>query len=121
MPTKKELLKEKNIEQLKEMAKDKNLEGYSELQKPELIDLLADNYRLEEIRAWPMLGIEKIESVEKSGRKGKRLGREDVKFDDMDVDRERKNTEIDTVFALAIFGAAVAVFLAILFLYLGAH
>lgn len=53
MPTKRELLEEKTVGDLKQMARDKDLSGYSNLRKAELIDMIDSNYKKTEIESWP--------------------------------------------------------------------
>lgn len=69
MPTKKELLEEKTVKELKDMARDKDLSGYSRLPKDELIEMISKNYLKKEIKTWPETeekeeGIEKPEEAE---------------------------------------------------------
>ncbi|KXA89649.1 hypothetical protein AKJ57_05025 [candidate division MSBL1 archaeon SCGC-AAA259A05] len=63
MPTKKELLEEKTVKELKEMAREKNLSGYSNLRKSELIDMIAENYKKSEVKTWPEIE-EEVEETE---------------------------------------------------------
>lgn len=55
MPTKRELLEEKTVEELKQMARDKDLSGYSRLRKAKLVDMIEDSYLKDEIESWPEL------------------------------------------------------------------
>lgn len=51
--TKRELLEEKTVKELKDMARDRDLSGYSQMVKDELIELINSNYTKAEIKAWP--------------------------------------------------------------------
>lgn len=53
MPTKRELLEEKTVKELKQMAKDEDLSGYSTKRKSGLIDMIEKNYTKSEIESWP--------------------------------------------------------------------
>lgn len=53
MPTKRELLEEKTVKELKQMARDKDLSSYSRMRKAELTDLIESNYTKSEIESWP--------------------------------------------------------------------
>ncbi len=66
MPTKKELLEEKTVDDLKQMARDKDLSGYSNMVKGELIDLINENYLKREIKEWPDLEEEEEETEEET-------------------------------------------------------
>lgn len=57
-------MEEKTVEELKQMARDKDLSGYSKMRKAELIDLIGENYSIEEAEAWPE-PVEEKESEEK--------------------------------------------------------
>ncbi len=50
--TKRELLEEKTVEELKDMARDRDLSGYSNMVKDELIELINSSYTKAEIKAW---------------------------------------------------------------------
>jgi len=63
MPTKRELLEEKTVKELKQMARDKDLSGYSGMRKAELVDMVNANYTKADIKAWPEPA-EKPEEVE---------------------------------------------------------
>ncbi|KXB09586.1 hypothetical protein AKJ46_00115 [candidate division MSBL1 archaeon SCGC-AAA833K04] len=53
MPTKRELLEEKTVKELKQMARDKDLSGYSGMRKAGLADLISAEYTKAEIESWP--------------------------------------------------------------------
>lgn len=64
MPTKRELLEDKTVKELKEMAKDKDLSGYSTKRKSGLIDMVEKNYTKSEIESWPWTGEDRSKEVE---------------------------------------------------------
>ena len=137
MPSKRELLKEKSDVELTEMAKDKELSFDDEADRSDLTELIEENYSKDEIENWPELGINTIESdqidVEKEDeeievvqeksigeRSVKKPDEEDRKISAENVDvEERELIQRDPVFVLAVFGAATAIVVAILFLYFG--
>ncbi|KXA97259.1 hypothetical protein AKJ37_03335 [candidate division MSBL1 archaeon SCGC-AAA259I09] len=57
-------MEEKTVEDLKQMARDKDLSGYSKMRKAELVELIGENYSIEEAEAWPE-PVEEKESREK--------------------------------------------------------
>ncbi len=135
MPSKQEILKKKNYNQLKQMAEDRGISVSSDMEISKLINLVEENYSKEEIEAWPQLDIDKIESskieatekddskdiemIEKGSikEKSKEVDRK-ISTEDLDVE-ERETVQRDPVFILAVFGAATAIILAILLLFFG--
>lgn len=119
MPTKRELLEEKTVKELRQMARDKSLPGFSTMNKPGLIDLVESNYLKEEIINWPELELEEIGRGESAGEEEEEEVSEGrVPMQEVEID-SRFRVGQDLVSNLLILGAVAAVVVALILVYLG--
>lgn len=114
MPTKRELLEEKTVKELKQMARDKDLSGYSSMNKSELVDLVKSNYLKDEIETWPNLDLGEVGWGGRSEEKEKEP--REVPTEEIEVDRIW-GMRRDVVYIALVLGATAAIIVMIILVY----
>lgn len=122
MPTKREMLEEKTVEELKQMARDADMSGYSNARKSELMDMIDSEYTKDEIESW---GVEKESGeIETEGSEIEGEIEEEsidiVEIEDVSapvIDKHEEEEEPHTNIAIGIVSLLFIVFIIILLAY----